>query len=236
MDSGAPKPNSFDRLSQRPWRTWLWAALTAGATNLLLFLLMPSLTNPAPARLSVETLVPQVNVVRAHRPETPVKRQIEKPPPESKPKPKPIEKPQTAPRQPVMAKLTLPFEINPRLPAGPHALALPVLEVAPLMPSGGLPGAFELGQLDKPLTVLARVPPPYPMDARRRGIEGWVRVLLFVDEAGRVDDVEILEAEPPGVFEESVRRCVVGWRFSPGTVEGVPVRAKVETTIRFELQ
>ena len=72
--------------------------------------------------------------------------------------------------------------------------------------------------MDGPLTVLARVPPLYPMGARRRGIEGWVKVLLVVDETGHVDDIEVVAAEPPGMFEESVRRCVAGWRFQPGTV------------------
>jgi protein TonB len=232
MVSTVANQTYFETFSRRNWRTWLWVCLTAGGTNLLLFMLMPYLMDPAPARSSVETLIPQVNVVRVSRPETPVKRQTVKPPPE----PKPIEKPRTAPRQPVMAKLTLPFEVNPRLPAGPDTLASPALESAPLMPSADLPGAFEAGQLDGPLTVLARVPPLYPMGARRRGIEGWVKVLLVVDETGHVDGIEVVAAEPPGMFEESVRRCVAGWRFQPGTVEGVPVRAKVETTVRFELK
>jgi protein TonB len=31
-------------------------------------------------------------------------------------------------------------------------------------------------------------------------------------------------------------RCVSGWRFKPGTVEGMPVKAWAETTIRFKLE
>jgi len=232
MGSSTVNQTYFDAFSRRHWRTWLWSVLAAGGMNLLLFMLMPHLMDSAPARSSLETLIPQVNVVRVRRPETPVKRRTAKPPPE----PKPIEKPQTAPRQPVMARLTLPFEVNPRLPAGPDTLALPALESAPLTPSAGLPGAFEPGQLDGPLTVLVRVPPLYPMNARRRGIEGWVKVLLVVDETGHVDGIQIVAAEPQGIFEQSVRRCVAGWRFLPGTVEGIPVRAKVETTIRFALE
>ncbi len=232
MDSGTENQIYFDAFPQRNWRTWLWACLTAGGTNLLLFLVMPHLIDPAPALTSLETVIPQVNVVRVSRPETPVKRHRAKPPPE----PKPMKKPRTTPRTPAMAKLTLTFEITPRLPAGPDTLTLPVMESAPRMPASGLPGAFEPGQLDGPLTVLARVPPLYPMNARRRGIEGWVKVLLVVDKTGQVDGIEIVAEQPPGIFEESVRRCVAGWRFKPGTVEGVPVRAKVETTIRFSLE
>jgi periplasmic protein TonB len=76
----------------------------------------------------------------------------------------------------------------------------------------------------------------YPVQARSRGIEGWVKVAFIVDEAGRVDDITILDAEPKGLFDRSVERCVRGWRFKPGTVEGMPVKAKVETVVQFELE
>lgn len=223
----------FDQVTRRNWRTWLWSGLTALGLNALLFLAMPQLLDPAPAQPAVAQLIPQVNVIRMARPETPVKRQTVQPPPE---KPKPLKKPRTAPRQPAMARLTLPFEINPRLPSAPNMLTLPALESAPPAPAATLPGAFDAGQLDGPLTVLVRIPPVYPLRARRRGIEGWVKVLLIVEADGRVTDIDIAAAEPPGVFEQSVRRCVAGWRFRPGTVEGMPVRARVETTIRFTLE
>jgi protein TonB len=135
-----------------------------------------------------------------------------------------------------MNKLTLSFEINPRLPAGPDTLALPDFKSAPLMPFAKLPDVFNPDQLDGPLKVLARVPPLYPVRARSRGIEGWVKVILVVDERGRVDNIEIVAAEPKDTFEQSVLHCVADWRFKPGTVEGIPVRAKVETTIRFLLE
>jgi protein TonB len=57
-----------------------------------------------------------------------------------------------------------------------------------------------------------------------------------VETSGNVDQIKILEAEPAGVFESSVRQCVSRWRFKPGTIEGVPVRARMETTIQFKLE
>ncbi|MBT8341976.1 MAG: energy transducer TonB, partial [Desulfatitalea sp.] len=116
------------------------------------------------------------------------------------------------------------------------ALQLPPLESAPLAHMSGLPDTFEAGQLDGPLTVLTRIPPVYPMRARSRGIQGWVKVSFIVDEAGHVDDIQIVAADPEGIFEERVRRCVAQWRFAPGTVEGMVVKAKAETTIRFNLE
>lgn len=221
----------FDTLSRRNWITWVWSGLTAAGLNLVLYLLMPHLMDPAPSRPSIATLVPQVNVIRIKRPEAPVQRKDIKPPPDP-PKPK---KPRSAPQRPVQARLSLPFEINTRLPGGPDTLNLPPLVSAPMI-SADLSNVFSTGQLDAPLTTLVRIPPVYPMRARRRGIEGWVKVAFIVDETGQVHDVSILKAEPPGFFEQSVMRCVAGWRFKPGTIEGIPVRAKAETTIRYTLE
>lgn len=224
--------NYFRRFTRRNWRTWLWSVLVAAGLNLGLFLLMPHLVDSAPSRPVIDTLVPQVNVIRMKRPDTAVKPKVKPPEP---PKTQPLEKPKAAARQPAKPKLTLPFEINPRLPGGPGTLVLPPFESAPMV-NTDLQGAFAVGQLDGPLTTLVRTPPLYPMHARRRGIEGWVKVAFIVDEAGHVGDITILQAEPSGLFERSVERCVSGWRFKPGTVAGMPVKARVETTIRFELE
>ncbi|WP_319524919.1 energy transducer TonB [uncultured Desulfosarcina sp.] len=226
--------NYFDDLSRRKWTTWLGAGMVAAGLNIVLFMLMPYLVDPAPSRLSIDTFVPQVNVIRMQRPDTEVRR---KPPtPQKPPEPQKIRKPDAASRQPMREKLTLPFEINPRLPGGPHSLVLPPLKSAPLANTNVLQGAFSVGQLDGPLTSLTRIPPVYPVQARRRGIEGWVKVAFIVDETGRVENIFILESEPQGLFDRSVERCVRGWRFKPGTVAGMPVKAKVETVIRFELE
>lgn len=225
----------FDSFSHRNWVTWLASCLVALGLNLVLFLLMPCLMDKAPSRPSIETLVPMINVVRVKRQETEVKRKPVKQPEPPKVRPD-SSRPETAPRQPLKAKLTLPFEINPRLPGGPNSLDLPPLESGPLVKVTDRPGAFSVGQLDAPLTVLARIPPVYPMRARRRGIEGWVKITFVVDETGIVENITIIEAQPPGLFDQSVQRCVGSWRFRPGTVEGLPVKTKVETTIRFELE
>ena len=100
----------------------------------------------------------------------------------------------------------------------------------------GLADAFAVGDLDAPLTVLVRVPPQYPLRAKYRGVQGWVLVRFVVNEDGSVGNVTVQESQPPGVFDQSVIRCVTGWRFKPGTVEGIPVRAWAETTIRFKLE
>ena len=121
------------------------------------------------------------------------------------------------------------------MPGKPSALQLPPPDTA-LVFESGVGEYFSTGDLDAPMTILARTPPLYPLRARQRGTEGWVSVRLLVDEEGKVTDVSIIAAQPVGVFEESVRRCVRNWRFSPGLVAGQPVKAQVETTITFELE
>ena len=97
-------------------------------------------------------------------------------------------------------------------------------------------GEWNANDLDQPLTPLVRIPPVYPSRAKRRGIEGWVRVKFLVKAGGEVARVEILEAQPEKVFDTSVRNCVLGWRFKPGTVGGEAVDVWAETVVRFRLE
>lgn len=75
----------------------------------------------------------------------------------------------------------------------------------------------------------------YPEDARERGIEGTAMVMLKVDEFGRIQALEVLSANPPGVFEGSVRKGFDKAAFSPALRNGVPVRALMRIRVRFEL-
>lgn len=97
-------------------------------------------------------------------------------------------------------------------------------------------GIFSAGQLDAPLAVLTKSPPIYPHGAKRRNIEGWIKVKFVVDEQGQVGQVKVLAAEPEGVFEQSVLQCIARWRFKPGTIGGRAVKALVEQTISFKLE
>jgi len=102
--------------------------------------------------------------------------------------------------------------------------------------SAAAPQVYASDALDQPLRPIAQTPFMYPLRAKRQGTEGWVKVALQVGIEGSVETVEVLEAEPAGVFEHSVMRGIRQWRFSPATVMGERVRARVITTIRFELE
>lgn len=82
---------------------------------------------------------------------------------------------------------------------------------------------------------VATVPPPYPPEAARDGIEGWVRVSIEIDATGRVGDVRVLEAQPRGVFEQTAIRTVRRWSWKPAVIDGEPRAQRVVQELTFTL-
>lgn len=206
------------------------AVIGALGVTILFFSSMPFLLLNIEQKPSIRDTISSVQVVRIKKQELPPKKIQEKPqePPKFKQQPKPPA------AKPKLQNLSLPFAINPKLPAAPNSLSLPDLNSAKLDTSN-LSDIFSMSDLDSPLVVLVRVPPVYPMDAKRRGIEGWVKVRFIVNERGEVEDITIQDGEPKQFFDASVLQSVSGWRFKVATVDGVPVKTLTETTVRFSL-
>lgn len=129
--------------------------------------------------------------------------------------------------------LKIPYELDPRLAKGPPLARLP--QILKNRPDFDFSGEFESGDIDNMLRPLSKVPPPYPFRARRMGIEGWVRIRFLINKKGNVEIVNVIEAAPKNVFEDSVRQSVLRWRFTPGMIEGEPVKTWVATTVKFNL-
>ncbi|MGM0577446.1 MAG: energy transducer TonB [Myxococcota bacterium] len=91
------------------------------------------------------------------------------------------------------------------------------------------------GAFDVPPKAVQRVAPSYPARARAKGVTGYVKLQLLVDERGRVDRVRVLEATPKGVFEQAAVQAVRQWRFQPGVYGGEPRAGRVTQVLRFEL-
>ena len=90
--------------------------------------------------------------------------------------------------------------------------------------------------VDDPPTPVSRPPPSFPSRARSLGQAGKVTVSFVVDVDGSVQDASVVEASPPGVFDEAALEAVRSWQFEPGRNEGNPVAVRVRQTLSFELE
>lgn len=81
-----------------------------------------------------------------------------------------------------------------------------------------------------------RTPPVFPPRARSLGQSGHVTLSFVVDVDGSVQDVVVVESDPPGVFDPAAVEAVRAWTFEPGRHDGAPVAVRVRQTLRFELE
>jgi TonB family protein len=82
---------------------------------------------------------------------------------------------------------------------------------------------------------LKRQMPIYPMMAKKLGKQGKVVLRLFINEKGRLLNVEVVEPAGYG-FTESAVEAVKMSTFSPAHEKGVSVASKALLTIRFVLK
>lgn len=139
---------------------------------------------------------------------------------------------------------------DPKAPQKPDRAAQQELnQLANAAKGGGTLGGIEvdLPQIDvdvdvggiaiaRELTPLVRFPPEYPMRARSRRIEGYVVVQFTVTETGAVAEPEVVQADPPGVFDRAAVRAVLRWKYQPQMVGGKPASVVTYTKINFKLQ
>jgi protein TonB len=97
-------------------------------------------------------------------------------------------------------------------------------------------GGFNLSSSDGEYLPIVKVSPIYPSRAQSQGIEGWVLLKFTVTETGSVRDAEVMEAQPPGIFEEAAKKAVLKFKYKPRVENGRPVAvAGVEHLITFKI-
>ena len=77
--------------------------------------------------------------------------------------------------------------------------------------------------------------PPYPLLARRRGLQGLTVLTVEVTEDGRPLSIHIKRESGHAMLDRAAVNTVKTWRFVPARRGGRSVRARVEIPIRFEL-
>lgn len=206
------------------------AFIVAALFNTLLFALPAFLANLRVESLEIES-ANAINFVRLRpeipAPEKPKKKKIEKIKQE-------IIKPTLKKQELITQKLKitppeLNFDINPRLQMGMKIAAPAVVKGPPLQTE------FEIGDVDATPMPTVKLEPVYPYRARRMNTTGSVDIRFLVDSTGTVQTLEILKADPEGIFEDSVRQAVTRWKFQPGRKDGKAVKTWMVTTITFEL-
>lgn len=82
-------------------------------------------------------------------------------------------------------------------------------------------------------TLLYRVEPDYPEDARRHAIEGAVVLDLHIGGDGSVQNAQLVSG-PPELAQPSID-AVKQWRFQPRRVNGRPAPLQTRVTLTFKL-
>ena len=85
------------------------------------------------------------------------------------------------------------------------------------------------------LIAMRHITPDYPAIAVELGIEGYVIVSFAVTESGAVEDISIVESEPPGVFNDAAINAARRLRFEPRIISNSPVRVN-NVEYRFDWQ
>jgi protein TonB len=77
--------------------------------------------------------------------------------------------------------------------------------------------------------------PKYPIQARRRGLEGTVLLEALIDTSGRVIDLRLSTSSGHSILDRAALQSVRGWRFQPGMIGGQPQQMWVKVPVRFAL-
>lgn len=113
---------------------------------------------------------------------------------------------------------TTPAVLSTSAPAGsaspPPIPVSPDKTVAPVPPLRET--YYRTGDLDVKPQITVRLTPVYPETAVLQNIGGRVVIRVFISETGTVDDVEVVKANPPGIFDDSAITAFRAARFIPG--------------------
>ncbi|NLY14431.1 MAG: energy transducer TonB [Gammaproteobacteria bacterium] len=223
---------------------WLWSFLAAlaivlGSFVLMLVMIFPPKSKVEESALQIGRFMPKLQQEssdpsrsRQQMPEKPVEPQLETPPTQQAPQP---------PRTSQMATLDLAvpqlsstISINATAPSLQGLTAQAAAPAAPAAPAAT--AAASAPSNDAEVIPLNEVLPVYPDSARRRGIEGYVKLAFTITPDGKVENVRVVESSPANVFDREARRAAVRWRFAPRTEDGRSVAREAVKTLQFRLE
>ena len=76
----------------------------------------------------------------------------------------------------------------------------------------------------QPAQIRKRVNPEYPVEAARRGQEGWVKMSYVIDEEGNVQDPVVDDYSGNRAFRRKALNAIKRWTFEPAMKNGEPTQ------------
>lgn len=110
-------------------------------------------------------------------------------------------------------------------------------------PTGGVVGvgvSTTSGESDPGVTSnwepIEQIKPTMPQEAALKGIEGFIKFRVDINEEGRPENITVIEAENRSVFEQEARKALRKWKYAPRMVNGQAVKVVGHTiVIEFKL-
>ena len=89
-----------------------------------------------------------------------------------------------------------------------------------------LDGGIGVGQgmnQNREVTPIFRINPSYPRQAALNQIEGFVILQFDITASGETDNISILQASPPQIFNSSAVQALKRWKYKPKIEDGKSV-------------
>ncbi len=134
--------------------------------------------------------------------------------------PAPVQLPKAKPKpKPVLHKEVKPRPRKESVPVAPAPADVPMHAAQAPERSGKVPvsaPATSASAADTGPVALNLPNPSYPDRARVLGIEGRVQIQFDVNGDGQVENLRIVSATPPNMFERDIREVTRRWRYQSG--------------------
>jgi TonB family protein len=101
-------------------------------------------------------------------------------------------------------------------------------------PAGNPPARISVPANVTSASIVTRVKPVYPPEARARQIQGDVVLRAIIDKEGKISEVRVLEGDE--LLAKSALEAVRQWRYKPMLSNGEPTEVETTITITFSLQ
>ena len=85
-----------------------------------------------------------------------------------------------------------------------------------------------------PPQKIKHVPPVYPDEALRSGVQGMVILEAIIDPTGKVSEARVMRSIP--LLDQAAIDAVRQWEFTPTLLNGTPVPVVMTVTVNFTMQ